>query len=81
MKAKQKARKLIPFNVMLTQVDRAHLDDLALLDSVSAGHVIRKLINAAHSMAIDQVPRCATGNPCFVPHMHSANVRHQNPEG
>lgn len=80
MKAKQKARKLIPFNVMLTQVDRAHLDALSVLDSVSAGHVIRKLISAAHDMAIDNIPKCASGNPCFVPHMHAANVRRTNQE-
>lgn len=58
------------FNVMLTATDRENLQKCAELEQVSLGHIARIAIRAHISMVLHQAPTCATGTPCFVPHMH-----------
>lgn len=64
--------KAQPFNVLLEPDQRAALQALARARRTSQGQVIRALIGVAHSMTFLATPLCASGDRCFVPHLHQA---------
>ena len=63
-----------PFNVLLPPAEVAQLAALADALHQSRGAVIRGLIRSAHAMILKKVPTCATGGPCFVPHLHQVQT-------
>lgn len=58
------------FNVLLTQEEHAKLSELARLESISRGAIVRRLIASLFAMRREGCPVCASGHPCLVPHMH-----------
>jgi len=58
------------FNVMLTMTDRKELQFAAELLHVTMGAFTRSALRAAIAHHLYQAPTCASGQPCYVPHMH-----------
>lgn len=59
-----------PFNLVLSTDEYQNLQDLARATGISAAAVLRAALLTYHTMKINRVPLCATGQPCFVPQMH-----------
>jgi hypothetical protein len=64
-----------PLHVQINQQEEEMLSALANIHGVSKGHVVRTAVRVAYQMHIQHVPLCASGSPCFVPHMHAAQPR------
>lgn len=59
------------FNVILSQAEKAQLEELAQKLKTSRGAVVRRVIDAAYKMAILELPTCADAGRCFMPQMHT----------
>lgn len=59
------------FNVLLHEQDFVKLTDLADHCQISKGNAIRHAITFAHAMHCLNIPTCATGQRCPVPHIHA----------
>jgi hypothetical protein len=59
-------------HILMTPEEADELFDYANSLRCSAAHVVRELVRAAVDMTHSANPRCATGAPCFVPHMHAS---------
>lgn len=59
------------FNVILSPDQKQRLHALAKQLNSSRGAVVRRLIDAAYSHAVLEVPTCADGGRCFTPQMHA----------
>lgn len=58
------------FNVLLTDESLLALDALARQRGVSKGNIIRRAVDTLLRMEQSQEPCCATGEHCFVRHLH-----------
>ncbi len=58
------------FNFMLTLDSNDRLDVLSTELDVSRSRVIRKLIDAAHTMSAAGIPMCSNGASCLAPQLH-----------
>lgn len=58
------------FQLMLDQDDITRLMQLKVATGRSRAQLIREGITALHRMHIENVPTCASGMACYVPHMH-----------
>lgn len=65
------ARREIPFNVLLSQLDKEMLGALAAHLRVSQGQVIRQLVAYGYLMVCEAQPTCASGQACFMAHLHN----------
>jgi hypothetical protein len=65
-------KKVKQFNLMLTQNEHAALARLSETEGVSAAQVLRLALRARVAMSEGQ-PLCASGQSCFMPHMHLRN--------
>lgn len=64
------------FNVLLTAEEAKALDECAERVGTSRGTVLRWALARAHRMTVQGIPCCASGQTCYVPHMHpAANLR------
>lgn len=63
-----------PFNMVLSETEYGKLQDLAGATGMSGAAVMRAALVTYHAMKINRVPLCATGQPCFVPQMHTATA-------
>jgi hypothetical protein len=64
-----------PFHSQLNEDEEAMLIAISNLHGISKGQVVRTAIRTLYQMSIKHTPLCATGQPCFVPHMHTAVAR------
>ncbi len=67
-------KKTIPFNVLLDYQDYDRLEKVAEQLQYSKGQVFRIALNNFYQMKCANVPTCANGQPCFVPHLHRQSV-------
>jgi len=67
------------FNVILDSERYTKLDLMAKKLDCSKGRVIRQSIDALYLMIVDNIPTCATGQACYVPHMHTLQIGLPNP--
>jgi hypothetical protein len=58
------------FNVTLDSEDRERMDAMAKAEQISRAQVVRAALTLRWIMTISGVPMCASGQRCFVPHMH-----------
>ena len=65
------ARRQIPFNVLLSELDKEMLGALAAKLRVSQGQVIRQALSYAYLMGCEGQPTCASGQACFMAHLHN----------
>ena len=59
------------FNVMLDDEDKARLDELAGQLGYSKGQILRDALKNMWLHRCRNVPTCANGFGCYVPHMHT----------
>ena len=57
-------------NVTLSSETHEQLSRLARSQHISMAIVIRQLIDWRYTMDVQNIPVCASGQRCFVPHMH-----------
>lgn len=69
-KASEELRSL-QLNIMVSQAERDLVTELTGIERQSAAAVVRAAIRARHSMIVQGVPQCASGQRCIVPHMHA----------
>lgn len=58
------------FNLLLDDQMRKELSALQQLTQCSGGQILRQALHAKYCHQILRTPSCASGQPCFVPHMH-----------
>ena len=63
------------FNVLVTHDQWAQLTELAARAGFSRGLVIRTLIGAAFQHRCQNIPTCANGRLCPVPHIHQPQAQ------
>lgn len=68
------------FNALLDPDHFARLQALAKTLDISMGAVLRNLINSAHAMQVLNIPTCASGQNCFMPHLHPRQATIPNTE-
>lgn len=57
-------------NVTLSAEDHEKLSRLARAKKLSKANMIRQCIDWRYTMEVQQLPLCASGQRCYVPHMH-----------
>jgi len=65
------AKREIPFNVLLSELDKEMLGALAANLRVSQGQAIRQLVSYGYLMVCEGQPTCASGQACFMAHLHN----------
>ena len=59
------------FNVMLSDEDKARLEELSARTGYSKGQILRDALEGSWMHICRAVPMCANGRNCFVPQMHA----------
>jgi hypothetical protein len=65
------------FNVLLTLEESQALDQCADRLGTSRGTSLRWALARMHRMIVLGIPTCASGQTCYVPHMHPAAAMKQ----
>lgn len=60
-----------PFHILLNDDEYTMLNQMAVKSGMSAGAILRAAIRARHTMDVLQCATCASGQSCYVPHMHA----------
>jgi hypothetical protein len=60
-----------PFHVLLSADEMDMLTSLTSMSGESGGAVLRAALRARFSHQCMNCPTCASGTPCYVPHMHA----------
>lgn len=68
-----KSKKTKQFNVLMAPAELEMLQELAETLGVSAGLAVRLSVKYHHQHLCLRAPRCASGQVCYVPHLHLAN--------
>lgn len=71
------------FNCLLSTEEHAMLVALSRANGTSAGAELRAALRARHAHLILGAPSCASGQTCFMPHMHQRPTYppNTNPQG
>ena len=67
------------FNVLMSPEEYDRLVQVAAAQELPKSEVIRKLITSLHFMLLQGAPTCASGQRCFVPHLHPTDQRAESP--
>lgn len=59
------------FNVLLSTEEKAMLKALSTANGTSEGAEMRAALRARHAHLVLGAPTCASGQVCFMPHMHA----------
>ena len=63
-----------PLNIMIDGQLHFMLTELSSRLNRSRGSVMRELLVRAHQMVCNSIPLCASGQRCYVPHMHPPSL-------
>lgn len=66
-----RGKKTISLNILIDRNDDSHLSQLIAATGWSKAQVLRTALGHLHTMLILKVPTCASGDRCFVPHLHA----------
>lgn len=71
------------FNVLLSTEEKSMLKALSTANGTSEGAELRAALRARHAHLVLGAPTCASGQVCFMPHMHArpAYGQPQTPQG